>query len=175
MPPLAKQGGHTNIMQKYFEIFFCGVFQNTFRKRMICMAVHIIDYETDIRPRLDAAITSTLMNEVKDAAIDAIEESAQKRVYEAYSPKFYSRRFSAERDSSYSWDVGGNHLIITYTAMLQNKFGGSFYTDDLGDIITSGDSRFHMPFARPWMDEGIVDGMASIENALRIGLESRGF
>lgn len=139
------------------------------------MAVNIIDYETDIRPMLNAAITSALMNEVKDAAIDAIEDSAQTRVYEAYSPKFYSRRFSAERDFSYSWDVGGNRLTITYMAMPQNLFGGAFYADDLGDIIASGNKTYHMPFPRPWMDEGIQDNIGNIEAALGRGLERQGF
>lgn len=140
------------------------------------MGVFTIQYETVIKPKLEEAITDVLKNEVREAAIDIIEESAQKRIYEAYpSPKFYSRRFSAERDFSYSWDVGGNHLSIEYTAMPQNLFGGAFYADDLGDIIASGNKAYHMPFPRPWMDEGISENIDKLEAALKVGLESRGF
>lgn len=151
---------------------------NTFEKARNPMGVFTIDYETVIRPKLDEAITNALMHEIKEAAVNAIEESAKQNIYEAYpNPKFNSRRFSAEHDASYAWDVSGNRLRIEYIAQPQNLFGGSFYSENLGDIIAEGWENWHMPFPRPWMDDGMANAIntGEIDRAIKAGLERQGF
>lgn len=134
------------------------------------MGVFTIQYETVIKPKLEEAITDVLKNEVREAALNAIEDSANSRIYDAHDTNGY-RRFSAMDDGSYLWEVNGDTLTIMYVA----SFQGSSANGDLGDVIASGNKAYHMPFPRPWMNEGIDDDMAKIEAALKAGLESRGF
>lgn len=134
------------------------------------MGVFTIQYETDIKPKLEAAITDTLNDEVLTAAMDALKESAETRIYKAYATKGH-RRFSATHDNSYLASTSGYTLTITYEA----GFQGGDASGDLGDVIAGGDTAYHMPFPRPWMDEGILDNMDKIESALKSGLASRGF
>lgn len=138
------------------------------------MGAFTLEYETVIRPNLEAAIEDALRNEVKDAALYAIKDSAITQVYTAYKPKFFSRRYSLVDDDSYKCEQNGNTLTITYTGKLQNLIGNTHH-EDLGDVIAEGWENFNMPFQRPWMDEGIRDNMQSIEAALKAGLERQGF
>ena len=138
------------------------------------MGAFTLEYETVIRPNLEAAIEDALRNEVKDAALYAIKDSAITQVYMAYKPKFFSRRYSLVDDDSYKCEVQGNKLTITYTGELQNLWGNTHH-EDLGDVIAEGWENFNMPFARPWMDEGVQNNMQSLEAALKAGLERQGF
>ena len=138
------------------------------------MGAFTLEYETVIRPNLEAAIDDALRNEVKDAALYAIKDSAITQVYMAYKPKFFSRRYSLVDDDSYKCEVQGNKLTITYTGELQNLWGNTHH-EDLGDVIAQGWKSFHMPFERPWMNEGVEVNMAQIESALKRGLERQGF
>lgn len=138
------------------------------------MGAFTLEYETVIRPNLEAAIEDALRNEVKDAALCAIKDSAVTQVYMAYKPKFFHRRYTLVDDDSYKCETQGNTLTITYTGELQNLWGGSHH-EDLGDVIAQGWENFNMPFARPWMDEGVQGNMPSIESALKAGLERQGF
>ena len=138
------------------------------------MGAFTLEYETVIRPNLEAAIEDALRNEVKDAALYAIKDSAITQVYMAYKPKFFSRRYSLADDDSYKCEANRNTLTITYTGELQNLWGNT-HNEDLGDVIAQGWDNFNMPFPRPWMDEGIQDNMPSIEAALKRGLERQGF
>lgn len=134
------------------------------------MGVFTIEYETVIKPNLENAITNALDNEVKRAALDAIELASETEVYAAYLPKIWRRRGSLMSDDSYDCTVSGQTLTITAIPSLQGTGGG-----DLGDIIASGNASYHMPFPRPWMDEGIGYSLSEIESALKSGLESQGF
>lgn len=134
------------------------------------MGVFTIEYETVIKPNLENAITNALDNEVKRAALDAIELASETEVYAAYLPKIWRRRGSLMSDDSYNCIVSGQTLTITAIPSLQGTGGG-----DLGDIIASGNASYHMPFPRPWMDEGIGYSLSEIESALKSGLESQGF
>lgn len=138
------------------------------------MGAFTLEYETVIRPNLEAAIEDALRNEVKDAALYAIKDSAITQVYMAYKPKFFSRRYSLVDDDSYKCEVNGNTLTITYTGELQNLWGNTHH-EDLGDVISEGWENFNMPFPRPWMDDGVQGNMQSIEAALKTGLERQGF
>lgn len=138
------------------------------------MGAFTLEYETVIRPNLEAAIEDALRNEVKDAALYAIKDSAITQVYMAYKPKFFSRRYSLVDDDSYKCEANGNTLTITYTGELQNLWGNTHH-EDLGDVISEGWENFNMPFPRPWMDEGVQGNIQSIESALKAGLERQGF
>jgi hypothetical protein len=138
------------------------------------MGIFTLTYETEIKPRLELAISNALENEVKDAALYAIKDSAITQVYMAYKPKFFHRRYSLVDDDSYKCEIEGNRLTITYTGELQNLYGSS-HGEDLGDVIAQGWDSFHMPFPRPWMDEGIENNIPLLENALKSGLERQGF
>lgn len=138
------------------------------------MGTFTLEYETVIRPNLEAAIDDALRNEVKDSALYAIKDSAITQVYMAYKPKFFSRRYSLVDDDSYKCEVNGDTLTITYTGELQNLLGNTHH-EDLGDVIAEGWDNFHMPFERPWMDEGVQGNIHSIESALKAGLERQGF
>lgn len=138
------------------------------------MGVFTFEYETVIRPNIEVAVEDTLRNEVKDAALYAIKDSAITQVYMAYKPKFFSRRYSLVDDDSYKCEAKGNKLTITYTGELQNLWGNS-HSEDLGDVIAQGWENFHMPFERPWMDEGINSNLPQIEAALKAGMTRQGF
>lgn len=138
------------------------------------MGIFTLTYETEIKPRLELAISNALENEVKDAALYAIKDSAITQVYMAYKPKFFHRRYSLIDDDSYKCEIEGNRLTITYIGELQNLYGSS-HSEDLGDVIAQGWDSFHMPFPRPWMDEGIETNIPLLENALKSGLERQGF
>lgn len=138
------------------------------------MGEFTIEYETHIVPAMEEAISSALKNEVKEAALDALKESGNKRIYQAYTPKFWSRRGSFRSDWGYDTSVTGTTLTITATAPLQNLYGDS-HSEDLGDIIAEGWENFNMPFERPWMDEGIDEHLAELEDALAVGMKRQGF
>ena len=138
------------------------------------MGAFTLEYETVIRPNLEAAIEDALRNEVKDAALYAIKDSAITQVYMAHKPKFFHSRYTLVDDDSYKCEANGNTLTITYTGELQNLWGNTHH-EDLGDVIAEGWKNFNMPSPRPWMDEGIQANMPSIEAALKAGLERQGF
>ncbi len=135
------------------------------------MGVFTIQYETVVRPQIEAAIRDALGKEVKEAALLAITNSAQTRVYDVYKPKTYVRRKSLICDDTYSSEVNGNTLTITAHPV----FSGDDDYGDLGDVIASGNPNFNMPFPRPWMDEGIEESMQQITDALYSGMHRQGF
>lgn len=138
------------------------------------MGVFTVMYQTQFAPKLNIAISDALNNEVKECALNIIENSATDRIYNAYAPKFLSRRYSFSSDGGYETSVSGNTLTITATSALQNLYGGN-HSEDLGDIVAEGWENFNMPFARPWMDEGVSNNLQQIETALMNGMKRQGF
>lgn len=138
------------------------------------MGVFTLEYETVMHPRIEQAVQDALQYDVRIAALGVIEDGAEERVYNAYHPKFWSRRWNLVQNKGYEWEVDGNHLKITAVDALQNLYGDS-HSEDLGDIIAEGWSNFNMPFERPWMNESIEANIGQIESALRTGMERQGF
>lgn len=138
------------------------------------MGVFTLMYETEIAPKIELAVADAMSNEVRETALRVIEESANERIYQAYSPRFWSRRGNLTVDSGYDTQVDGNTLTITAIDALQNLYGGT-HSEDLGDIIAEGWSNFNMPFARPWMDEGVKEHLSELETALANGMKRQGF
>lgn len=144
------------------------------------MGVFTIEFETNVLPGLKEAIDDALANEVKDAAVKALRESADKRIYSYVASDFFKehRRFSFSdqyNDESYISEVSDNALTITAYAPLQQLFGGRKRTEDLGDVIAFGYENFYQPHERPWMDEGIEENIPQIEAALAEGLRRQGY
>lgn len=128
---------------------------------------------------LNPAIENALEHEVADEARLAIKDAAEERVYEAYKPRFYSRR---KEDggligpNNILCQVSGDTLTISNVTGLQNLWGG----DDaslLTPIVEDGVPAYNMQKAgpRPFMDyakELLLGGRA--DAALRRGLERQG-
>lgn len=128
--------------------------------------------------RLDAAIGSALEIEVSEEAKDCVQEAANEVVYAAYDPKFLSRRMEngglSDR-SNIQTTAAGLTLTVENVAGLQNLWGGND-TSPLTPIVDAGIPKYHMPFARPFMDaaaEKLRSGRASA--ALRRGLARQGY
>ena len=138
------------------------------------MGAFTIMYDTEIKEKIDEAIKDAMGNEVQRTALNIIEESATKRIYQAYSPKFVSRRGSESADNGYLCEPEGNSLTITSIEGMQNLYGGD-KAADLGDAIAEGWSNYYMPFPRPWMEEDISQRLSELENALAAGMQRQGF
>lgn len=146
------------------------------------MGIFSIEYETRIVPELYRAIDNALENEVKDTVLQALEFSAMRSIYMAYTPEPLfqeSRRYSFMQNESYETEVSDNKLTIKAVVYPQNLFSRIGSTKwamaDLGDVVAKGDVSWMQPFERPWMNEGIEANTAQIEAALKSGLERQGF
>lgn len=144
------------------------------------MSVFTLEYKTVIKPKLEAALSDALKNEVAKVLTDEAEKSAKENVYDAHDPIFDSRRYSFLKDNSYYTEVNGNAITITATAHLQNLWNENGNYDDpseLSDIVELGIVNYYMPFARPWLDKAIENGLANgrIDAAIEAGLKRQGF
>jgi hypothetical protein len=147
------------------------------------MGVFTLEYQTSIQNRLHDAVDNALENEVKDAALQAIEFGAMHEIYMSYTPYPIfqsSRRYSFMQDENYETKVENNTLTIT--SVTKDGLQDLFYTNgqrsegvDLGDIVAEGNADFYQPFARPWMDEGVEQNIGVLEEALMNGLHRQGF
>jgi hypothetical protein len=131
--------------------------------------------------KMDAAISNALQNEVADVVKEAILESAQANVYDAYDPAFLSRGVNDNSlldDSSILINVSGNELTADQVSPFQQLWGGERPSENLADVIESGNPRFNMgkagprPFMQPAKDAVIDSGKAV--SALISGLQRQG-
>ena len=128
---------------------------------------------------IDAAITNALETEVAEEAKLAVKDAAERNVYAAYTPEFYSRRKEKggiKDPDNIICHVSGDTLTVDNVTGLQNLWGGG-NTSVLTPIVEEGDAAYHMGKAgpRPFMDfakELLLAGRA--EAALRRGLERQG-
>ena len=130
---------------------------------------------------IDAAIENALQNEVTEAVKEAIVAEAQAAVYDAYTPKFYSRRNGEGGildKNSIIIEVHGTELTAKDNPTWQHLWGGTFPDKPLADALADGDARFNFARAgqRPFHEAAkrrvISDGTA--EDALRRGLARQG-
>ena len=142
-----------------------------------------IDALTSKLTNLDAAIEDALRNEVAQVVKDALVESARVNVYEAYTPKFESRRngHGGIRDpNSIVVEVRGTELIAIDTIPgvdddmgWQQLKGGSVPSGRLADAIAHGMyGAPPRPFHEKAKEELLHSG--SLEDALRRGLARQG-
>lgn len=143
----------------------------------------VLHYETEIIPLLQSAITSALENEVADAVVNILKESARENIYERYTPHGnhpYERRWSYLKDESYETFVQGNVLTVK-----ENVTGQGLAGNNLGEIIEAGtpyewawsDIFKQQPFPRPFFSSAIENALnnGTIEAALKRGLNRQGY
>lgn len=132
--------------------------------------------------KLDAAIDSTMQNEVAKGAKEALREAAYSEVYGAYTPIFFNRRMDAgglsdvgQMETSY----GGKTLTVQDMASWQQLYGGSAPGTRLAEAIASGSAAYHFHKAgpRPFHEEAEQQFAASgeFERLLAAGLRAAGF
>lgn len=132
--------------------------------------------------KLDAAIDSTMQNEVAKGAKEALRDAVYSEVYGAYTPIFFNRRMDAgglsdvgQMETSY----GGKTLTVQDMASWQQLYGGSAPGTRLAEAIASGSAAYHFHKAgpRPFHEEAEQQFAASgeFERLLAAGLRAAGF
>lgn len=131
---------------------------------------------------LEEAIPDVLEHEVADAVKEAISDQTYPNVYNAYDPKFWSRRGKSggiADTRNMVAIVSGNELIVRSEVPLQNLFGKSGKGNgNLANIVETG-AGYNMPFPRPYHEDAenaIRDKVERImQEALTSALHSRGY
>ena len=105
---------------------------------------------------LDSYIENALNHEVAEVVRRILTETARELVYDAYTPRFVSRRGDPGGDydgnthggitdpNSVKIEARGNTLTATDNAGWQQLWGGNIPSERLVDAIASGDRRFNM-------------------------------
>lgn len=103
-----------------------------------------------IRGLLDAAIENALRDNVADGLKKAIQEEAEKRVYDAYPVSSKRRKEDGGLidDATMITTVEGLTLTLENAAEPQHADGIA-----LTPIVEEGWGSWHQPYARPFMDE----------------------
>jgi hypothetical protein len=123
------------------------------------------------RAGLETAINDALNGPVKDGLEMEIRRQAQRRVYAAYSSKG-PRRGQIGAESNLQATVSDMTLTIKNITVAQ---GGATSMSET-DFVEQGDSSYHQPFARPFMDEAAMvyaAGQAHID--LQAAMQARGY
>lgn len=131
------------------------------------------DYNT-FMDELESAIQSALYGTMRDELIESIAKSARKNVYSYKAQPFFmeQRRYEiADPDNFSSLKSYGTTLVLENREHLRNGEAGEV------DIVESGDSRWHQPGPRPFMEEGLQNYVDSgqAERDLKWELAHRGF
>ena len=130
-----------------------------------------------IRKLLDSAIGNALKDDVADGLKDVIQKKAKENVYSypASPDAMYKRREESGGlidDATMLTTVDGLTLTLENAAEPQHANGV-----DLTPIVETGDSAWHQPFARPFMDEArdeYVDN-GEADSDIAKALKSMGF
>ncbi len=130
---------------------------------------------------LDAAIEDALDKEVAEAIKETLVAVAREKVYDAYTPKFLSRRDGnggVLDKNSMTHEAHGTELTVWDRPKWQQLYGGTIPAEELVEALAKGDARFHFaeagerPFHEAAKQRVISDGTA--EEALRRGLQRQG-
>lgn len=120
---------------------------------------------------LEMAVTDALNGPVKDGLEMEIRRQAQSRVYAAYSSKG-PRRGQIGAASNLQATVDDMTLTIKNVTVAQ---GGPTSVSET-DFVEQGDSSYHQPFARPFMDEALrAYAAGQAEQDLALALKARGY
>ena len=125
---------------------------------------------------LKNAIDVALENQVADAVAEEVAISAQKVVYDVYSPKVYERRMSLLDETNIENQVGNNTLTATMRHTL-NPWSGP-HDPVLAPLLEHGYGDMSKPYnqPRPFV-QTTIDSLGSNKKhvtALRDGLQSQG-
>ncbi len=124
--------------------------------------------------QLEKDIVNTLQNEVAETVKDEMQTAVQRTVYDAYTPKQYSRRLSdgGMLDGKNIQCVSDGHtLTVKNIAPLDN--GRTDYA--LDDIVVNG--MGYMPYPRDFYSECAEQLKTSEKHveALKQGLKKKGY
>jgi hypothetical protein len=144
------------------------------------MSTFVQEYK-QILGNMNVAISDALGNEVAGVVKKAIVKSAQENVYDAYDPDFLSRYGVSGGlldEANLVVSVSGNELTVDNETPFQHLWGGNYPTENLSDVIESGDPRFNMGNAgsRKFMEpakEAVIDSGEAVR-ALQEGLQRNG-
>jgi hypothetical protein len=135
-----------------------------------------------IEAKLNKDIDDVLQTRVADGAKKAITASAQKNVYDAYSPVFWSRRMwngGLLDERQISVHVANGELTLTDDAPWQHLKGGFYPKERLADMIAEGNPRFFFGDAgpRPFHEaaEKAFSKSGDFERTLASGLAVKGY
>lgn len=130
-----------------------------------------------IRGLLDSAIENALRDNVADGLKKAIQEKAQENVYSylASPSAMYKRREENGGlidDTTMLTTVEGLTLTLENAAEPQHANGV-----ELTPIVEDGDSAWHQPFDRPFMDEARDDYVdnGNADSVIAKALKAMGF
>lgn len=125
---------------------------------------------------LKNAIDVALENQVADAVAEEVAVSAQKVVYDVYSPKVYERRMSLLDETNIENQVGNNTLTATMRHTL-NPWSGP-HSPVLAPLLEHGYGDMSKPYNKPRpFVQTTIDSLSSNKKhveALREGLQSQG-
>lgn len=146
------------------------------------MAVDFTGEFDQFMRELNAAVHDTLEAEVADQARETMQNMVWSYVYDAYTPKMYQRRYALGGLGDMQHYVaevtgGGNEHILTVSNHAPFKDLSSDGEKDLSDVVETGDKKYRMPFARPFVREAERNFVRTkdAERALMLGLKLRGF
>jgi hypothetical protein len=136
------------------------------------MAGFTEEYLGSVKPRLDAAV-SMAVEAMGYRLITALEASAQVRVYDAHTPPPYfmaKRRGELLNDANYIvMKQGDRSVMVANVTVTQSGSGGEV------NWVESG-FRQHSAGARPFMEEGLQDYVATMADAdLQAAMAAQGF
>lgn len=132
---------------------------------MSCMS----QYETIILPSLSAAITEAVATRMTEGLKNAIHKKAQDVVYSSASG--YARGILGTDAYLYAYPSGWQVVVHSTAPMQGTNYGVSETT-----FVEAGMANYHMPGARPFMNEGrdeYADGQA--KDDLAAVLTAHGF
>ena len=149
----------------------------------------LLDKYNEAMARLRADVNDVVHNDMRDGIAVSLVDSAQRRVYDAYSPKYYERRFTLTDPSHYRFyptDMGIEvDSPITGNPAYAPPASSGWNPGYISHIIESGDgypwfehgADMKTVGPRPYLSQGlkdyVEDGRANED--LAEGLRARGY
>lgn len=133
---------------------------------------------------VNAAVDTTMLTDISNLAKSEISNTGRENVYEAYTPRFNSRRgingsgildITTMKDS---YDYATKTLEIQSFAPFQHLWGGRYpHGHDLTDVVEEGNKNFNMGIAgpRPFYQsaEYSLEKTGSFDKTLESGVNSK--
>lgn len=130
------------------------------------------------KARLADAVDDTLTQRVAPAVKNEMQVQVHEAVYDAWEPRFNRRRgdnggLSDTANITDEVTREGDTHVLTVRNMTQTQSPGY----DLTPIVAEGNSKFNMPFPRPFVNETerAVKASSVVDKELAAGLQERGF
>lgn len=148
----------------------------------------LLDAYNKAMAQLRADVNDVIQNDMRDGIAVAMVDSARKRVYDAYSPKKYQRRWTLTDPSHYQFSFHDLGLEVESPIMGNPAYAppasSGWNPGYISHIIESGDgypwlskgSDMDTIGPRPYLTEGMKDYVNTRANSdLADGLRARGY